>query len=178
MIDVRIKQVDHTPLTYEQLVQQYLNLFIGIGKQKNSQIAHRPDRPSGCSTCLSYPLSYEKVHSSWTQQSRKTRDNWESRWIYFMDISPGQMFEFVSIWKWQTRQWIENNTRVLQSMTWCTCTLNVATVFLKLDLRSGYHQSSLAPESRYITTFENPEKVHQIEFWYQFGEIFQNTISE
>ena len=37
---------------------------------------------------------------------------------------------------------------------------------------------SLAPESRYITTFERPEKVHQIEFWYQFSEIFQNTISE
>ena len=28
-----------------------------------------------------------------------------------------------------------------------------ATVFSKLDLRSGYHQLSLAPESKYITTF-------------------------
>lgn len=32
VIDVMIKQVDHTPLAYEQLVQQYLNLFKGIGK--------------------------------------------------------------------------------------------------------------------------------------------------
>ena len=32
-------------------------------------------------------------------------------------------------------------------------TLNGATVFSKLDLRSGYHQVPLAPESRYITTF-------------------------
>ena len=31
--------------------------------------------------------------------------------------------------------------------------LNGAQVFSKLDLRSGYHQLSLAPESRYITTF-------------------------
>lgn len=32
-------------------------------------------------------------------------------------------------------------------------TLNGATVFSKLDLRSGYHQLPLAPKSRYITTF-------------------------
>ena len=32
-------------------------------------------------------------------------------------------------------------------------TLNGAMVFSKLDLRSGYHQLTLAPESRYITTF-------------------------
>ena len=31
--------------------------------------------------------------------------------------------------------------------------LNGAQAFSKLDLRSGYHQLSLAPESRYITTF-------------------------
>ena len=32
-------------------------------------------------------------------------------------------------------------------------TLNGATVFSKLDLRSGYHQLTLAPEYRYVTTF-------------------------
>ena len=31
--------------------------------------------------------------------------------------------------------------------------LNGATMFSKLDLRSGYHQLQLAPESCYITTF-------------------------
>ena len=35
--------------------------------------------------------------------------------------------------------------------------LNVATVFSKLDLRSGYHQLVLAQESRYITTFVTHE---------------------
>jgi len=31
--------------------------------------------------------------------------------------------------------------------------LNGATLFSKLDLRAGYHQLELAPESQYITTF-------------------------
>ena len=58
--------------------------------------------------------------------------------------------------------------------------LNGATVFSKLDLRSGYHQLELHPDSRYITTFST----HMGLFQYKrlnFGissasEIFQETI--
>ena len=61
-------------------------------------------------------------------------------------------------------------------------TLKGATMFSKLDLRSGYHQLTLAPESRYITTFVT----HQGLWRYcrlNFGtnsasEIFQKQISE
>ena len=61
-------------------------------------------------------------------------------------------------------------------------TLNGATVFSKLDLRSGYHQIVLAPQSRYITTFAT----HQGLWRYcrlNFGtnsasEIFQKLINE
>ena len=61
-------------------------------------------------------------------------------------------------------------------------TLNGATVFSKLDLRSGYHQVPLAPESRYITTFAT----HQGLWRYtrlNFGtnsasEMFQKTIQD
>ena len=58
--------------------------------------------------------------------------------------------------------------------------LNGARVFSKLDLRAGYHQIELEPESRYITTFST----HLGLFRYKrlnFGicsaaEIFQETI--
>ena len=40
-------------------------------------------------------------------------------------------------------------------------TLNGATVVSKLALRAGYHQLTLAPESRYITTFATHKGLRQ-----------------
>ena len=60
--------------------------------------------------------------------------------------------------------------------------LNGATVFSKLDLRSGYHQLVLAQESRYITTFvthEGLRRYTRLNFGINSAsEIFQNAISE
>ena len=60
--------------------------------------------------------------------------------------------------------------------------LNGATVFSKIDLRSGYHQLQLDPESKYITTFS----MHMGLYRYKrlvFGlnsaaEIFHPTIQD
>ena len=61
-------------------------------------------------------------------------------------------------------------------------TLNGATVFSKLDLRAGYHQLTLAPESRYITTFATHKGLRRY-VRLSFGtnsasEIFQMVINE
>ena len=60
--------------------------------------------------------------------------------------------------------------------------LNGATVFTKLDLRQGYHQVPLSPESRYITTFTTHKGLRRYTRL-NFGsnsasEMFQNIISE
>ena len=60
--------------------------------------------------------------------------------------------------------------------------LNGATHFSKLDLCSGYHQISLAPESRYITTFATHKGLRRYTRL-NFGtnsasELFQHIISE
>jgi hypothetical protein len=60
--------------------------------------------------------------------------------------------------------------------------LNGATVFSKLDLRSGYHQLSLDPESRYITTFSTHKGLRRYARL-NFGtnsasEIFQKIINK
>lgn len=60
--------------------------------------------------------------------------------------------------------------------------LNGATVFSKLDLRSGYHQLCLAKESRHITTFATHEGLRRYKKL-NFGtnsasEIFQHVIAE
>ena len=65
-------------------------------------------------------------------------------------------------------------------------TLNGATVFSKLDLKTGYHQLSLFPESQYITTFATHKGLRKGLRRYarlNFGtnsasEIFQKTISD
>ncbi len=58
--------------------------------------------------------------------------------------------------------------------------LNGACIFSKLDLRSGYHQLELAPESRYITTFSTHKGLYRYKRLL-FGlssaaEVFQHTI--
>ncbi len=60
--------------------------------------------------------------------------------------------------------------------------LNGATVFTKLDLRSGYHQLSLAEESRHITTFATHKGLYRYKKL-NFGtnsasETFQHVISK
>ena len=60
--------------------------------------------------------------------------------------------------------------------------LNGAKVFSKHDLHSGYHQLSLAPKSRYITTFATHEALRRYKRL-NFGtnsasEVFQSIISE
>ena len=61
-------------------------------------------------------------------------------------------------------------------------TLNGATVFSKLDLRSGFHRLLLKPESRYITTFATHKGLRSYARQ-NFGtnsasEVFQNAITE
>ncbi|KAK3728358.1 hypothetical protein QZH41_011397, partial [Actinostola sp. cb2023] len=57
-----------------------------------------------------------------------------------------------------------------------------SSVFSKLDLRSGYHQLTLAPESRYITTFATHTGLYRYKSL-SFGinaaaEVFQHAISQ
>ena len=57
---------------------------------------------------------------------------------------------------------------------------NGATIFSKIDLRSGYHQLVLHPSSRYITTFSTHAGLYQykrLSFWINAAaEVFQHEI--
>ena len=60
--------------------------------------------------------------------------------------------------------------------------LNGARVFSKLDLKSGYYQLELTPESRYITTFATHvglKRYKRLNFGISSAsEVFQNTIRQ
>ena len=78
VIDVRIRQVDHTPLAYEQLVQQYPNLFKGIGKLKNVEVKLHIDQtvPPVAQPAHRIPFHMRKhIAAELDSLDRKTRDN-------------------------------------------------------------------------------------------------------
>ena len=59
--------------------------------------------------------------------------------------------------------------------------LNGATLFSTLDLKAGYHQFELHPDSRYITTFTTHSGLYRYKRL-MFGvnaasEIFQNAVA-
>ena len=60
--------------------------------------------------------------------------------------------------------------------------LNGAQLFSKLDLRSGYHQLTLVPDSRYVTTFTTHKglcRYKRLNFGTNSaGELFQSVISD
>ena len=79
-------------------------------------------------------------------------------------------------------QAIQRKRHLTPTVDYLVDALNGASKFSKLDLHSGYHQLSLAPESRYITTFATHEGLRRYARL-NFGtnsasEIFQNVISE
>ena len=73
----------------------------------------------------------------------------------------------------RTRYSIPTVDELLQNM-------NGSKIFSKLDLKWGYHQLELAPESRGITTFASHESLYRYK-WLLFGvnsasEIYQQEI--
>ena len=81
VIDIRIKQVDHsdhhTLLAYEQLVQQYPNLFKGIGKLQNVEVKLHIDQtvPPVAQPARRTPFHMRKHVAAELNSLRKTRDN-------------------------------------------------------------------------------------------------------
>lgn len=84
------------------------------------------------------------------------------------------------IWECQTKQSKQRDpTPTIDDLV---DALNGASTFSKLDLHSGYHQLSLAPGSKCITTFATHEGLRRYAR-FNFGTnsasgIFQNAISE
>ena len=82
----------------------------------------------------------------------------------------------------QANQVIKRERHVTPTIKEIIGNLNGAKVFSKLDLNQGYDQLELAPESRYITTFETQlglMRYKRLNFGISSAaEIFQNIIRE
>ena len=184
VIDIRIKQVDHsdhhTLLAYEQLVQQYPNLFKGIGKLKNVEVKLHIDQtvPPVAQPARRIPFHMRKHVAAELNSLRKTRDNWESRWTYSTDISFGHNSQ--DEWRCSIVCWYENGKQGNQSRTtpesysrWPDSHPQWSHDIL--ETRLTLRISPIVPSTReqihnHIRHPQRPEKVHQIESWYQFGK--------
>ena len=151
------KLVDYTPLAYEQLVQQYSNLFKRIGKLKNVEVNLHIHQ--------TIPLVAQSAHHIPFHMRKHVKaelDNLE-RWGIIEKVdgpTPWKSLLVIIPKKSGGVRLCVNMRMANKAINWerlrsptvddLIHTLNEAS---KLDLCSGYHQLSLAPDSRYITTF-------------------------
>ena len=82
----------------------------------------------------------------------------------------------------QANEAIQRERHITPTMDDVVHELNGATVFSKLDLRAGYHQLELHPDSRYITTFSTHlglRRYKRLSFGVSSAaEVFQNAICQ
>ena len=103
-------------------------------------------------------------------------------WVSPLVITPKKSDVRICVVMWMANTAINRERHPTPTIDDLIHTLNGATVFSKLDLRARYHQLTLAPESRYITTFATHKGLHRYARL-NFGtnsasEIFQMVINE
>lgn len=113
--------------------------------------------------------AFRFVYEKSLYRSQATRVRWD-HWTACGTLSLGFTFGYNSKERWHCTPVCRLRTRncAIKRERYPTPTVddllhetNGAEVFSKLDLRSGYHQLTLAEERRYITTFVTHKGLHQ-----------------
>ena len=176
-------------ITQSALMQQYPSIFQGIGQLKDYKVKLHIDKsvtPVAQPACR-IPFHLQKKVSA--ELKRLEQDGIIEKvddptpWISPLVTIPKKNGDVrLCVDMRMPNQAIQRERHPTPTVDDLVDALNGASVFSKLDLRSGYHQLSLAPESRYITTFATHEGLRRYATL-NFGtnsasEIFQNAISE
>ncbi|CAB4013330.1 Transposon Tf2-9 poly [Paramuricea clavata] len=189
LIMLNVNNVKPEHATHEQLMKEYANLFNGIGTLKNFEVKlHIDDTvPPVAQTPRRIPFHMrQKVSDALdTLESdgiiEKVSD--ATPWVSPLVVIPKKDGEIgICIDMRMANQAIQRERHPIPTVDDLIHKLNGATIFTKLDLRSGYHQLSLAEESRHITTFVTHKGLYRYKKL-NFGtnsasEIFQHVISE
>ena len=188
IIDVKVNQIQAQQTT-EELVKQFPQLFKGIGKLKDTELhLHIDDSvPPVAQPARRIPFHLRKQVSEeleqLEQQGTIEKVNGATPWVSPLVVSPKKSGNVrLCVDMRRPNEAIRRERHPSPTLDDLIHILNGATVFSKLDLRSGYHQIPLAPESRHITTFATHEGLRRYRRL-NFGtnsasEIFQNIISE
>ena len=160
IINLQVRHVQDDTTPRDMLCTKYPTLFNGIGQLKGVEVKLHIDETV---TPVAQPPRQipfhirQKVDTELRNLEEKgiiERVDGPTPWVSPLVITPkknGEVRGCVDMRR--ANQAIVREKHPMPTVEDLIHTLNGATVFSKLDLRAGYHQLSLAPESRYITTF-------------------------
>lgn len=188
IVDVKVNQIQ-TQQTTDELTKQFPHLFKGIGKLKDTKLhLHIDDSvPPVAQPARRVPFHIQKQVSEELEQLEHQgiieKVDGATPWVSPLVVTPkknGSVRLCVDMRR--PNEAIRRERHPSPTLDDLIHILNGATTFSKLDLRSGYHQIPLAPESQQITTFATHEGLRHYRKL-NFGtnsasEIFQNIISE
>ena len=185
LIHVNVKHICDSPRVCDMLVHNYPKLFEGIGKLKNAEVKPHIDEsvpPVAQATCqIPFHMRKAVAKELINQEKQGIIEKVEgpTPWVSPLVIIPKKNGE---VRLKRANKTINRERHPSPTFDDLVHNLNGATVFIKFDLRQGYHQVPLSPESRYITTFTTHKGLHRytrLNFrTNSASEIFQNIISE
>ena len=144
----------------QNIEKKFPNLFNGIGKLKDVEVplhidtTVKPVAQRARRIPFHIRKKVDKELSSLEQQGIIEKVDGPTPWVSPLVVTPKKDGNVrICVDMRMANQAIKRERHPVPTMDDLTHTLNGATVFSKLDLRSGYHQLTLAQESQYITTF-------------------------
>ena len=179
----------NTIALHEQLIEQYPHICEGIGKLEDFEVKLHIDTsvPPVAQPARRVPFHMRKQVATELEKLEKQgiieKVNGPTPWVSPLVVIPKKNGDIrLCVDMRMPNMAIRRERHPTPTIDDLIHILNGATVFSKLDLRAGYHQLSLAPESRYITTFATHKglrRYKRLNFGTNSaGEIFQHVISE
>ena len=189
LITLQLNTLAEKPLTSLQLRERFPNLFQGIGKLKDIEVKLHIDTSVApvAQTARRLPFhmrqkvaaALDKLH----KQDIIERVEGPTPYVSPLVVIPKKDGDVrLCVDMRLPNKAIQRERHPTPTVDDLITSLNGATMFSKLDLRSGYHQLQLAPESRYITTFATHKGLWRYKRL-NFGtnsasEIFQHIIQQ
>ena len=189
LIMLKINMVKPEHPTHEQLLNEYAHIFDGIGTLKDFEVKLHIDEsvPPVAQPPRRIPFHMrQKVSDALAKLERDgiiEKVSNATPWISPLVVIPKKDGDIrLCVDMRMANRAIQRERHPTPTVDDLIHTLNGATVFTKLDLRSGYHQLTLAEESRHITTFATHKGLRRYRKL-NFGtnsasEIFQHVVSE
>ena len=189
LIALNLNTVTDKPLTSEQLQQRYPEIFNGLGQLQDFEVKLHIDEsvPPVAQAARRIPFHMRKKVSDALDELEKQniieRVEGPTPYVSPIVVIPKKDGSVrICVDMRIPNKAIQRERHPSPTVDDLIHSLNGAKMFSKLDLRSGYHQLTLAPECRYITTFATHKglrRYRRLNFGTSSaGEIFQHVIHE